>query len=180
MTLHFGMTPSGPTRRTGLSLVETAISVVIVGGMLTAALNAAGAARVGTQLSGYHARGATLAQDLMAEILVQAYQDPDAASGNLGLDASDSDLGNRSTFDDVDDYSGWTASPPQDKDGTVMSDLTGWKRNVTVVYANPSDIMQSVVTGTGIKRIVVTVTRKDMQIAQWTAIRTAAHDTLSE
>lgn len=161
-----------------LSLVETVMSVVIVGGMLAAALNAAGAARVGAHKSGDRAKGALLAQDLMSEILIQPFHDPDQESANLGRDATEPMTGNRALFDDVDDYNTWDASPPQKKDGTVMPDLTGWRRRVTVNYGNPSDLKVAAVDN-GILLIVVTVTHNDVETAKWTAIRTLAYDTMS-
>ena len=165
---------SGPR---GLSLVETVMSVMIVGGMLAAALNAAGAARIGAHKSGDRAKGALLAQDLMSEILTQPYHDPDQESANLGNDTGEPFAGNRILFDDVDDYNTWDASPPQKQDGTVMSNLAGWRRRVTVAYGNPSDLKAAAVD-TGILLIVVTVTHNDVETAKWTAIRTLAYDTM--
>ena len=59
-----------------------------------------------------------------------------------------------------------------------MSDLTGWRRRVSVNYGNPSDLKVAAVD-TGILLIVVTVTHNDVETAKWTAIRTLAYDTMS-
>ena len=32
----------------------------------------------------------------------------------------------RASCNDVDDYNGWTETPPQNQDGTSMSNLSGW------------------------------------------------------
>ena len=63
----------------------------------------------------------------MAEILQASYEDPDGPSAGIGLDASEL-TASRATFDDVDDYDGWLASPPQQRDGTAMQELPGWSR----------------------------------------------------
>lgn len=75
----------------------------------------------------------------------------------------------RTDFDDVDDYHGWSASPPQDRGGSDLVDYAGWTRSVTVEYVNP---VQPGSLGTasdgGAKRITVTVT--DPRGAQTTIV----------
>jgi PKD repeat protein len=114
-----------------------------------------------------------LAQQLMAEIQMQAYADPDYGEDDFGL-AAGKVTGNRSLWDDVDDYDGWSASPPQYKDGTALSGLVGWERSVTVDWVGPLDLSQVVGSNQGAKRIIVTVTRDDAVVARLTAIRTSS------
>jgi hypothetical protein len=65
----------------------------------------------------------------------------------------------RLDFDDVDDYDGWTASPPQEKDGTELTEYAGWTRNVTVEFVDAfAPGGSATVSDTGAKRITVTVT----------------------
>jgi len=58
----------------------------------------------------------------------------------------------------VDDYHGWSASPPEDKDGAVLPDLTGWRRAVTVAYVDSDDATSPATGDTGLKRVTVNVT----------------------
>jgi hypothetical protein len=74
----------------------------------------------------------------------------------------------------VDDYDGWSASPPQLADGTTMPDLAGWTRSVHVTRADPLDVSQASGAESGIKRITVQVTHLGAPAAELTAIRTAA------
>jgi len=60
----------------GFTLIESVISIAIAGGLLVVALNAAGSAKFGQYKTGQRQRGLMLAQDLMAEVLAQAYAEP--------------------------------------------------------------------------------------------------------
>lgn len=154
------------------TLVETVICMVITGVMLVAALSAVAASRTGQYKITERQRGELLAQELMAEIVAQSYEEPGGAV-NLGTDAGEA--GNcRADWDDVDDYRLWSASPPEKKDGTVIPDLAGWLRSSEVAWVNPADITQIIVAKTGAKRITVTVSHNGTPVATLTALRTSA------
>jgi len=161
-----------PSLRRGLSLVEMAISIVLVSVMLAAALNTVGASKLGQLKISVGRQGHLLAQDLMTEILLQDYADPVDGPDSFGLSGAEAATGDRSLFDDVDDYDGWSASPPQYKDGTVVSGLEGWERSVEVTWVNPSDISQLVGNNQGAKRITVTVTHNGIPAAELVALET--------
>jgi len=160
--------------------VEAVISAVIVGVMLVAALNTVGASRIGQQKMGDRTKGALLAQQLMTEILQQQYEDADYGPGSFGLGGDEVGDGSRALWEDVDDYDGWSASPPQQKDGTVIQGFDGWERSVGVVWANPNNLQATVGYDTRVKRITVTVTRDDVPIATQVAVRTSAWDEATE
>ena len=159
-------------RRRGLSLVEVAISIVIVGGVLTASLTTVAHSKMGLQKMGHGAMGMLLAQQLMAEILQQSYQEP-VDTPVFGRETSESG-GDRAERDDVDDYDGWSSSPPEYKDGTEIPNLDGWERQVTVRWVQPNDLTQTALSDTGIKRITVTVSHNGLPAAELSAIRTGA------
>ena len=146
------------------------ISVVIVGGLLVVALRTAGASRYGQYKTGQRQRGLLLAQELMTEILNQEYVEPvDVA--RFGPETNEGGI-NRVIYDDVDDYHGWTASPPQQKNGTVESSLTGWTRTVQVRYVTEDDYSVTSAADTGAKRIEVEVVHNGLPVAQLWAVRT--------
>ena len=162
-----------PSRRVGgFSLAEAVVSILIVGGLLVAALNTLGAARIGRYKLSEQNRGPLLAQALMSEILQQPYQDAQDPGG-FGLEDGEGSAG-RTDFDDIDDYDGWTASPPLNKDGSAIPGLEGYQRSVQVVWGDPDDLAQTSANPTGIKRINVTVQRDGRVIAGPFAIRTEA------
>lgn len=158
--------------RRALSLAEAIVAVAIVGIMLVAALNAVGASQTTQKKTGDRGRGMLLAQDLMSEILQQHYEDPDFPSGSFGLGADEVGDGSRALWEDVDDYDGWSASPPQLKDGTVLTDFAGWGRSVAVHWANPASLDVGLPSDTGVKQITVIVKHGDALAAGLVAVRT--------
>lgn len=176
-------------RRRAFSLLEASISVVLVSVMLFAALDTVGASKSSQRLLEQRGRAYLLAQELMSEILRQAYADPedvgliDLRLGSLVTVAIGVEAGEprtcrmtpdawgpyRAGFDDVDDYHGWAASPPQTKDKDdpsaedcpTIPELAGWMRSVTVEARPLGDIaglpLELGDPDEGIKLITVTV-----------------------
>jgi len=143
----------------GMTLIEAAVSVLIVGVMLVAALTTlAGAAKarfIQQRPSVYQA----LARQLLAEVMQAAYEDPESSDG-FGPEP-DEDTTTRADFDDVDDYHGWSADEAQAKDGTPLTGCPPCSRFVKVGLANPSEFGFGVSVGhddIGLKEIHVYVT----------------------
>ena len=145
--------PRQPARR-GFTLVEAAISIAIVGGLVVASLYALGGAARGRSVQTAAAVGDGLAACLLSEILQCKYVD--STSPTFGPETGETN-GTRSAFEDVDDYNGWTETPPQNKDGTTLTGYTGWTRSVVVAWVAPATLAVSA-TDTGLKKITVTVT----------------------
>jgi len=159
-------------RPAGFALVEAVISVVIVGVLMVVALNTVGAAKVGQAKAARRSRAALLGEAMMAEILPLAYEDP-AEPDSLALEAGE-DGGSRANFDDVDDYDGWSASPPEAKGGTPIVGAEDYRRVVKVVWANAADPSQQAAVNTGVKRIEVTVFYKGQDLFTLSALRTGS------
>jgi hypothetical protein len=166
--------------------------VLIVGVVLVAALETTAAAVRSRQVRANRSIGPALAHELMAEILQAAYEEPEygqeyhvvddllvelaspetITSPDFGPEFDETD-GTRLTFDDVDDYHGWSASPPQTKNGTVREDYKEWTRIVKVQYVTPGDPRGISLTDAGVKCITVTVTDPQGEQTQLTALRSA-------
>ncbi|MBU0617196.1 MAG: type II secretion system GspH family protein [Planctomycetes bacterium] len=172
MTSGASTTLRGPTSRRGLTLVEMVISMVLVSVMLVAALHTVGASQLGQRKVHSRREGHLLAQDLVSEILWQEYADPVEGLDSFGLSAAEAATANRSLFDDVDDYDGWSASPPQDKTGTEYPNLDGWQRSVAVAWTDPTDFSLDVGDNQGAKRITVTVMQDGVVVAELVALKT--------
>jgi MSHA pilin protein MshD len=157
-----------------LTLIEVVASTMIVGLMAVAALNALGAATKSANSIGNRAVAAGLADELMSEILMQPYSDPNG-SAVLGRESGES-ASPRSAFDDIDDYDGWNASPPQYRDGTVIPDRTNWRQRVAVVYVVPTNPTQTSGSDQGAKRIRVSIEYQGITLADQYAIRTDTDD----
>lgn len=156
--------------RRGFTLIEAVISVGIVGVMYVAALHTVGSARITEAITADNRRGHELAQQLLAEIAPLPYWDPVVGGGALGPGGPEM-TGNRSLFNDVDDYHRWSASPPQRKDGTKLTGFDDWTRSVVVEWLDPADLRTVRNYETQLKRITVTVNRRDKVVATMTALR---------
>jgi MSHA pilin protein MshD len=163
-----------PKSRRGLTLIEVVAATMIVSLMAVAALNALGAATKSANSIGNRAVAAGLADELMSEIMMQSYSDPDG-SAVFGHESGES-TSVRSAFDDVDDYNGWNASPPQYRDGTVIPDRADWRQRVTVTYVTPSNPTQTSSSDAGAKRIHITIEYQGVTLADQYAVRTDTDD----
>jgi hypothetical protein len=152
-------------------LVEAVISVLIVGTMLVAALNAVGAGRKAQASAGQASRGLALAESLTAEILQWPYEDADAP-GALDVEAGEAKT-TRMDFDDVDDYAKWSASPPTNRDGSPIPWADGYKRRVVVNWVRVDDPDAVAGAETGLKRIKVVVEYNGRVIVRLIAFRTS-------
>ena len=140
----------------GLTLVEVVMSMLVVGIMLVAVLYTVGSVYKNYTVTQEQQHAFLLAEALMDEILQTRYEDQDGTA-IFGRELNESTT-SRTDFDDVDDYHGWTASPPQQHDGTVLNDSDGWTRQVAVAWANVSNPNITETNETTLKRITVTVT----------------------
>ena len=150
---------SPPPARAGFTLVEAILSLIIVATMLAAGLSAyAISAKTRFVLAG-RAISSTLADQLLAEVLQARYKEPVDAPA-FGQESGESSV-SRADWDDVDDYHGWSEDandPKERKDGSAITDTTGFTRQVSVAYADPSNPANNSATDQGLKRITVTVT----------------------
>lgn len=146
------MTIARPRR--GFTLAEAAIATLIVGGLLVAALQAAGAAVLTQHRAAIRATARSLADGMLTEVLRLPYVDPVLPA--FGRESGET-IGSKASCDDVDDFHGWAESPPQDLVGSPLAELAGWERRVTVEWVQSSNTTAASVTDTGLKRITVTI-----------------------
>lgn len=156
----------------GMGLIETVMCMLLISTMLIGSLQLLAASKAAELSATRQSVGRQLAEDLMAEILSLAYEDsePDGAIGRESESGGD-----RSTWDDIDDYDGWKQSPPEYKDGKRIAGLSsGWERSVDVEWVGKDNV--DLVSGaeTSVKRIIVSVSFDGDLITRKVAIRTAA------
>ena len=172
MTRISPFTQSCATFSQGFSLIETIVSIVIVGVLFATALNLAGSSRMTDYTTTVRQRGHLLAEALMSEILQQQYQDP-SGTPVFGCDLGEKMGRARINFDDVDDYDGWSEKPLRDRNGTKIANCDGWKRQVNVDRISGVDL-NVVAIETGLKMVTVTAIYKDFPAGSLTAIRARA------
>jgi len=156
----------------GFTLVEVVVAIFILGVGLASVLS------LMSHILPLHGQSAdatvalSLAQQLLAEMDTQPFEDPDETAA-FGLEPGElPGDGTRAAFDDVDDYSGWAATPPVDRAGLAIPGAAGLARQVAVHNVNewlPDGEMSNGTTGA--KRITVTVIRDGRVLATLTTLR---------
>ncbi|MEM9186702.1 MAG: hypothetical protein AAGB00_09430 [Planctomycetota bacterium] len=166
--------------RSGLSLIEVAISSLLVGLVLVAALNTAGGAAQASRVNDTLMGGRVYALEMLAEVMAAAYHDPESgnAQQNFGIEADEPNPPpNRLAFDDVDDYDGWIEpSALAWRNGAARLDTANWQRSVEVEKTSrhdPTHVRGDNAYDRGARLITVTVVSPDGEATTLKAIRTA-------
>ena len=140
--------------------MEVVLATLLVGIVLVGALRCAGAVIAGRVSIGDRAQAQHLAAALLGEVIACEYADPDETP-TFGTEPSEQ-LGDRFTYDDVDDYHAWDASPPERRAGIPYSELPQWRRQAIVEFVRANDPTQV---------STITVSRSGVTMAQLVAIR---------
>lgn len=143
----------------GFILIEASISYIVLSLALVALVPMFILSLRANAASEKVAAALHLSQELLEEVRLHRWDEATpapavhiAAGGALGVDAGENAADKR-TFDDVDDFDGWTESPPQDP---VMRPLTAdsmYTRTVAVRYVNSS--FQVSAAPTDLKQVTV-------------------------
>lgn len=166
-----------PTSRRGVTMMETVIGTLLVGGVLAGTLSLVGPTARSSQLAGDVTVASYLASELLSEIEAQPFEDPTEVDRVMGPEPGESSGGQRALFDDVDDYAGWSGAP-QSSVGVETTGLNGtWLISVKVVFVEPGDPASESGTDTGVKRITVTVSRDGSELQVQSVLRSRSFDT---
>ncbi|MGE3182901.1 MAG: hypothetical protein AB7N71_14815 [Phycisphaerae bacterium] len=165
--------PRSKPQRAAFSLVESVISVFLVGLLLVSALNAVGASAMTQRRMADKTRGRHLAEMMMNEILAKAYDDPNQPP-SYGLESGET-VANRALLDDVDDYFGYD-QPVTDLLGAALPAYPGWRWRVSGSRVSIGGITDRNGADTGIKRIVVEAVRDNEVFATAIGFRTHVWD----
>ncbi len=165
------MTRRSPTTRHAFTIVEAALAVVIVGMVVVAALNAVGGAARLRGVSSDRSGAASLAHEMLSEVLTRPYDDPERDTGQPAM---------RVEYDDIFDYDGLAESPPVDASDKEVQGFAGFRREVSVAWVLPTNPAMPSLVDTGVIRIRVTVLKAGKVLARVEAIRTRAWDGAEE
>lgn len=119
-------------RRRALSYVEVLMSLMIIATSVAASLRALAGYSMGRRISEERAVAIELANQLMSDINALPFTDPSGGS-TIGVDSGET-ASNRSTFDDLDDFNGWSQCPPRDRTNAQMTTYASYCQQVVVAY----------------------------------------------
>lgn len=122
--------------RRGLTLLEVIVSLILVSTIVLASITASANLMRNKSQSMESVDGQELAFQVLDEVTSQEFQDLDS-DRVFGRETSET-ASNRTDFDDVDDYNGYTSSPATHRDGTTIAGYENWSFSVRVSPANPS------------------------------------------
>ena len=140
----------------GFTLIELLITIVITGIVVLALVMGFRESLIGLALQKDVRSSALLAEDLMNEIRSKQYVQSYPNGGT----------NNRVNFNDVDDYAGWSETPPKTIEGVILNNYNGFTRRVFVVnVSNVSDWAAPTTNSTDFKRITVVVRNAQMSVS---------------
>ncbi len=155
-----------------MTLAEVVIAMAVLGIVLVSLLQGS-AVSVGMQrASANRLTGDALARELLETVCALPYAE---GSAGPGVEAGEITT-DRTTFDDLDDFNGWSESPPARFDGSPMPGLPAWSREVSVALVDPSDPAVVVGSDQGAKLVVVRVERDSELVATLERVRYRAMD----
>lgn len=173
--------PPRPTSRTrAMTLVEVVIAMAVLGLVLVSLLQGASISLQMQRSTSEQTTGEILARELLDSVCALPYEEPGGAAA-LGLDAGEI-VADRTSFDDIDDFHGWSETPPQRPDGTAMPGVAAWSRDVTVEAVKPADPTVTTLPGAdeGAKLVVVRALRGGKLIAELERVRFRAADEVKQ
>ena len=142
-------------------MVEVVIATLLSGVVIIGSLEVTASATKTRVANARYVEGPVLANVLLAEVMSQSYEDPEApGTGSVFGVGKEPGETTRSTFDDVDDYWSYSESPPLDSSDQVMAQYSGWTRSVSWMYV-AADTGNFSLTPTGLTKVTVTVTAPD-------------------
>ena len=157
------------TSKTGFTLIEVLIAVILVGLAIASLVGANGAF---TQANGAGTELST-AEFLLEQIkelsAMVSVVDPESGVTTFGPETGET----IATYDDLDDFDGASISPPIDAGRNTLSNFATYTQQVTVENVNPSDFEQVEADHTtNFVRITVTVLQNSEEICSSSWLRT--------
>lgn len=161
----------------GFSLVEMMLAMLLAAGSMVAALQVVAASGKSEAWAVRQAIGHRLATELLAEICAQDFEHG-TTPGTFGIEVGlDPVVVGRIDLNDVDDFRDWSEQPPENRDGTPRTDLSGWSRRAVVERVSLVAPEGGVVAyDSRVKRVRVEVAYQGVPVASLSAIRTGAWD----
>ena len=169
------MSVENKNKPNGFTLIEIIISLVVLGFALFGLINLFMNLSVQNVAAQYRGTATMLAQELLEEIKAKRFDESTLKDingnwsnfGNPGTDSGENAT-NRATFDDVDDYNGWSES--------LSSPYTGFTRTASVIYVASGDLNTSSTRDNDYKKVIVTVSRGGATYSQLSTLMSWARE----
>jgi prepilin-type N-terminal cleavage/methylation domain-containing protein len=163
----------------GFTLIEVVLAIFIIGVALVTLLSMFSLGLRGDVFAREMTAATTLAQEMMEEIKSKEFVEcEEGVTPDFGPETPEPAIetaADRTSYDDVDDYDGWSRNPPEDIAGNPLSDFSVFTRSVVVVYVENDNYDDPVEEGdanypTDSKRITVTVLKGENDLIELTTV----------
>ena len=169
------------------AMIEVVMSTAIIGGLAVGAMTLVASAAQQKANAANFARGQVLCRSLAEEISTRPVVDWDAGGIDIEIDLGILSIGgddakgititvgsgDRSSFETIDDYHGYTESPPEDEDGNVLPGYSGWSRKVRVQPVQVASPNSASAVETGLRLVEVTAIYNGKTVATTTFLRSS-------
>ena len=132
----------------GITLVETVVSMLLVGFVLVSTLSIVGPVTRSTSVQADKLVAANLANELSEEIATKLFIDPKAST------------------------------PPKNSYGSAYATMKEWTRSVSVMHVMLADPSAESKTNTGLKKVTVEVSKNGTVLSSISTLHSQAADTL--
>jgi prepilin-type N-terminal cleavage/methylation domain-containing protein len=158
-------------RPRGFTLVEISIAIVLISGILLAALDSVAAVAATRKSTADRAAAAARAHELASEILSLPFFDPQTNSATIGPGMGESGA-TRQNFDNAADYHGWTGAP-QTKSGTPITLFRSAAEGVIVIERLSRAHGPELGGSARVHEITITITRGSDVMYRLTVLKTS-------
>jgi|GEM_PF-5741413 len=164
-------------------MVESVLSVLLVGGVLIAALNTLGGSRKSQRHQTIQSTGQRLCQTMLDEIRGASASGTVAVNGTVPTNGSSvgilgtATVLNRTSYTSPTSYHGWSQSPPVDRWGIAIPNTTGFTRSITARMINPTDLTSTSATDQGLYEVKIAASYGGRVVA---SLQTIIGDTSSD
>ena len=154
--------------RRGFTLIESAITMVIVGVGTLSLLQLLAAGTVSNSECSELMVGLHLANDIREMSRGMKFADPTTPT-HWGLESGETAVAH---WDDVDDLDGQTIWPPVDARKQTLNRYARWKQRVTVETVMPGDVATTTTKGSQpVHRVTVSVLKDDQEVCHVSWLR---------
>lgn len=160
-------------RQGGFTLIEAALTMVIVGTGVLAAVELTAACSRQNRGASQMTTAMLLANNVQEAVAHLAFSDPDG-SNTFGLEETGQPV---SVWDDVDDFNGRTFSPPVDANLQPIPSLSRFSQEITVTRSDPQKLSLAA-AGADAARVTVRViyarpdgTKEELHRLSWLRMR---------
>jgi len=156
-------------RRRGFTLIEASLAVTIVGTAILAMMQLFATCTQHNRAGASMTTALYLANNIQEAVADLPFNDPVGGKSNFGKETGET----LATFDDIDDFNGYSSTPPIDSQRTPVPELSTYTQAIIVQAVDPNRLTLAA-SGTDAVRVTVRILYDGAEVYQtsWVRMRT--------